>query len=233
MKNNKLSAIHPSQLPEEKRSAFMLALASAFLSTLLGTVYFVFMLCLALGGGMTLPPSDTVQLLGGIVTAIGALLLPVLFVSIHYLVPQKVKVYSLLGILFCTLFAAFVGINRFVQLSIVRLSLLEGSTEGLSRFLPYDGRSAMFALEMTGWGIFMSLAVFFLALALQKRGLTGAARCTFFIYTLLGLTSAIAFIVGSPLSVIGFVAWGFVLFVGTGLLLASLLNYDRNWAGKS
>lgn len=230
MKEKARFPLHPQSLAAEKRPAFMLAVVSAFLITLLGAAYFVFMACLAAGGGMTFPPSESVQLFGGITTALAALLMPVLFASLHYLVPQKAKVFSLLGTVFCTLFSAFVGINRFVQLSVVRLSLLEGNTEGLSRFLPYDGRSAMFALEMTGWGVFMSLAVLFLALALGRSGLPGAARRTFFAYTLLGMVSAVAFIVNSPLSVVGFVAWGFVLFLGTAFLLLSLLNYDRHWA---
>ncbi len=214
---------------EEKRPAYRLALLSSAITTACGLVYLVFMGVLAATGGMTFPPSETVQLFGGISTAVSALLLPVLFVSVHYLVPSKLKVYSLLGIVFCGMFSVFVGINRFVQLSVVRISLLEGNAAGLERFLPYDGRSAMFALEMTGWGIFMSLALFFLALALSRRGLQGAARIAFFAYVPLGLTSAIAFMVDSPLSAIGFIAWGLILIVGMGLLLLALRNPMKYW----
>lgn len=225
-----LASQHAVSLPLKSRPAYRLALISTFIVTLLGAVYFVFMVFLAAGGGMTMPPPEAAQLFGGVSTAVAALLLPVLFVSLHYLAPDDSKVYTLLGVVFCTLFSAFVGINRFAQLSVVRLSVLEGNTEGLAWFMPYESRSVFFALEMIGWGIMLSLGVFFLALALGKKGLQGAARRTFFLYTVLGLVSGISFIVNSPLSVIGFVAWGFVLFLGTGLLFLSLLHYDRNWA---
>jgi hypothetical protein len=37
-------------------------------------------------------------------------------------------------------------------------------------------------------------------------------------YGVLGLTSAILYLIGSPLAAIGFVAWGLIVFVITGLL---------------
>ena len=219
-----------SLLPEEKRTTYLLALLSSFLVTLLGMVYFAATVCFALGGQMTYPPGDSIQLFGGITTALAALLMPVFFVSMHYMAPVKAKVCTLLAVVFCVLFSAFTGINRFVQLSIVRLSLLEGNTVGLERFLPYDGRSAMFALEMIGLSLFMSLALLFLALSMGRKKLTGAARATFLAYVPLGLVSAVAFLLDSPLSIIGFAAWGFVLFVGTGLTFLSLIKHDRHWA---
>jgi hypothetical protein len=39
------------------------------------------------------------------------------------------------------------------------------------------------------------------------------------IYGLLGLVSAVAYLLASPLSVIGFVAWGLILFIITALLV--------------
>lgn len=214
-------------IPENNRPAWRLALITSLLVTVLGAVYFVYMVCLAVGGKMTFPPSQDVQLFGGVTTALAALLLTVMFVSVHSLAPDRVKVYSLTAVVFCALFSAFVGINRFVQLSVVRLSLLEGKTEGLSRFLPYDGRSAMFALEMIGWGLMLGIAVFFLALSLERKGPSGVARFLFFLYTVLGLVCAVAFILDSPLSVIGFVAWGLILYLATGALALSIWRSNR------
>lgn len=217
---------------DSKRAAYHMAVISSLLVTLLGIVYGATVAILALKGRMTFPPGDDVQLFGGVTTLLAALLLPMLFVSLHELAPENKRVFSRLAIVFCTLFSAFVGINRFVQLSVVRLSVLAGDTEGLERFLPYDGRSALFALEMTGWGVMLGLAAFFLALSLRRSRLTGIARMALFLYTTLGLVSGIAFMLGSPLSVIGFAAWGFVLYVATGLLFVSLMRFGRRWSDR-
>jgi hypothetical protein len=226
------SVIRAAAVERDKHPAYLTALLSASLVTLLGLVYGAGMVCFAASGKIAFPPGDDVQLFGGVTTALAALLLPVLFVSAHELTPARTRVFSMLGVVFCTLFSAFVAINRFVQLSVVRLSLLAGDTEGLERFLPYDGRSALFALETTGWGVMLGLAAIFLALALPKGGLLRAVKTALSVYAALGLTSGISFMLDSPLSVVGFAAWGFVLYVATGLLLVSLLGYDRHWAGS-
>lgn len=230
MHQTRLFSQYAGRLPEDHRAARMLAIISTFLITFIGIVYFIFMLILMAGGGMVMPPADYVQTFGGIVTLLSAVLLPIMFTSVHRMVPPRRKVFSSIALAFCIVFAVLVGINRFVQLSVVRLSILEGNTEGLARFLPYDGRSALFALEMAGWGLFLSLAAFFLAFALGKKGLNTATRWTFLVYFVLGTVSAIAFMIGSPLSVIGFAAWGLVLYIGTLLLMLSLIKYDKYWA---
>lgn len=231
MKSRGLSSNKAATLPEGMRPARRLAIISSFLITVLGLAYFIGLVFFAAGGKMTFPPPDGVQLFGGITSAVAVLLMPVLFVSLHCLVPAKAKVYSLLAVVFCTLFSVFVGINRFVQLSVVRVSLQAGDAGDLRRFLPYDGRSVLFALEMTGWGIMLGFAAFFLAMALGRKKLQGAARITFFVYAALALASGVFFLLNSPLSVIGFAAWGFVLYIGAGLLFFSLINYDKYWGG--
>ncbi len=153
-----------------QRAAYHVASVTSLLVTLLGIVYGAAVAILALTGQMAFPPGEDVQLFGGVTTALAVLLLPVLFVSLHELAPENKRVFSRLAIVFCTLFAAFVGINRFVQLSVVRLSILEGNAEGLERFLPYDGRSALFALEMTGWGVMLGLAAFFWRCRSEETG---------------------------------------------------------------
>jgi hypothetical protein len=223
----------PKLLPAEKRPAYQLALWTSILITVLGILYSAVIAILAFNGGMTFPPAEPVQLFGGVTTILAALLLPVLFGSLHFLVPENKKIYTLLTISFGLVFTVFVSINRFIQVSIVRLSTLEGNTDGLARFLPYDGHSAMFALEMIGWGVFLSLALFFLGLALDRKGILKKTRWLLFLYTLLGTVSAVCFILNNPLSVIGFAAWGFVLYIATGLLAFSLIKYDKNWAENS
>ena len=217
------------KVSSEKRPAFLLGLLSALLITIVGSAYFIFMLIMLMNGKMTLPPAVEIQNFAAVVSIISAPLMIILCSSIHCLAPVRRRVFSLLGIAFSTIFAAFVCMNRLIQLSIVRLSILEGNMEGLSRFLPYEPRSAMFALEMTGWGAFLGFALLFMAFTIKNKGLGKYIRYSFLLYSLLGIASTIAFIVDSPLSVIGFAAWGLILYIGTGLCAISFTKFDRYW----
>ncbi len=219
----------PLKTTGEKRPAYFLGILSSFLLTIIGILYFIVILVNLINGLMTLPPSEQIQNFAAIVSIIIAPLIIILCASIHDLTMKNKKVFSLLGIEFSVLFATFVCINCFIQLSTVRLSLLEGNIEGLSRFLPYDPRSAMFALEMVGWGAFLGLALLFMAFTVKNTGVCKMIKYTFLLYAFLGITSTIAFLVDSPLSTIGFVAWGLILYIGTGLLTITFIKYDKYW----
>jgi hypothetical protein len=138
--------------------------------------------------------------------------------ALHHTVPAGRRLFSLLGVVFSSAFMVMVSINRFVQLGVVRLSVLHGDTKGLERFLPYGTRSAMLTLEMVGWGFFLGLAFLSAAFALPSKGLEAYLRWTFLLYAVLGLISTIAYVADSPLSVVGFIAWGVVLPFAAALL---------------
>ena len=202
----------------EKKIISFLGFYSSLILTLVGAVYFIVISILFITGNNTMPPSENIQLFGAIVTIIMAPLLIIMITAIHYVTTQDKKILSHLGIIFCTIFATFVCINRFVQLIVVRLSVKAGDLEGLKRFYPYQPGSAMLALEYTGWGIFLSLALLSIAFVFSSGGLQRSIKISFFLYAILGITGSIAFIVNSPVSVISFVAWGFILPISTGLL---------------
>ena len=202
---------------------------SSLILTVLGGVYLVVMLLSVLFGQISLPPSESLQLFAAIETIIMAPLIIMLLTSVHYLVPKSKKVLSHCGLMFACVFAAMVSINRFVQLGVVRLSILGGDTEGLKRFLPYEPRSAMFALEQVGWGFFLGLALLFISLALSSKGFQKRVRYTFMLYSVLAIVSVVAYVVNSPIAAIGFVAWGLILYIGTALLTISFKNYEKHW----
>ena len=191
---------------------------SAGLATLIGILYFVVILGLLVTGYFVFPPSEAVQLFGGITTLITAPILVVMVACVHHIAPPEKKIFSQVGLLFTVLFAGMVTINRFVQLGMVRNSVLTGETSGLERFLPYDSHSAMFALEMLGWAFFLGLAALFLAPVFSHGKIGQWIRWLFVSYGILGLISALGYLFNSPVSAIGFVAWGFVLYWITGLL---------------
>jgi len=193
---------------------------SALLVTIAGVAYFIVMAVLLATGRFTLPLPEVVELFAaGVTIASGPLLVSGL-VALHNLVPDSRKPYTQLGTIFSAVFMVMVSINRFVQLTVVRPSILEGNTSGLERFMPYAPRSAMLSLELIGWGFFLGLALLCTALAFPRSGLAGAIRWSFLCYGVLGIASALALVADSPLSAIGFLAWGVVLPIGTAFLTA-------------
>ena len=94
-----------------------------------------------------------------------------------------------------------------------------GEAGNLARFLPYDSGSAMFALEILGWGLFLGLAALAAAPLFGGGRLGLGIRWSFAAYGVLGLTSAVGHAIGNDtMTLVGFAAWGFVLYVATGLI---------------
>jgi hypothetical protein len=108
-------------------------------------------------------PTSPWALWAGIDTLLAAVGLVILMACIAQFARPETKILGVIGLAFTILFAAVVCINRFAQLTIIRHSFLIADTAGLDRFLPYGSRSVFFALEMLGWGGFLSLAAFSVA----------------------------------------------------------------------
>lgn len=191
---------------------------SALGVTVGGVAYLVVISFLVGTGRFQLPLPESVELFAAWETIASGPLLVAALVAVHRTVPVASRVFSQLGVLFSTVFMVMVSINRFVQLTVIRPSLLEGNTNGLERFMPYGPRSVMLSLELVGWGFFLGLALLSTAFAFSRQGIAGKIRCSLLCYAGLGMASTVAFVADSPLSAIGFVAWGVVLPVGTALL---------------
>ncbi len=85
----------------------------------------------------------------------------VLMVSIHYDAPQAKKIWSHLGIAFTIVYAVMACINYIVQLTVVRLSILNRETDGLAMFAMGNSHSIFWALASAY--AFMNLAMLFAA----------------------------------------------------------------------
>ncbi|HUE97924.1 MAG TPA: hypothetical protein VMN99_01645 [Anaerolineales bacterium] len=203
---------------QEKVRACPAGVWSALITTLGGIVYFLIILAMVLTGRFTMPPSDDIQLFGGIISLLFCPVIVIVMVSLHTVTAPGKKVFSQSSQAFTLLFATAVSINRFTQLGVVSRSIASGTVEGLDWFLPYGDRSVMFGLEMMGWGWFLGLAMLIAAPIFSGRGIQFWLRWLMISYGILGLISAVAYLIGSPLAVIGFVAWGVILFIITGLL---------------
>jgi len=88
--------------------------------------------------------------MAGLVTIITAAALLVVGASLAASCSPDKKAYAVVGLSFTALLVAVVSINRFVQLTIVRLTPNAESVGDLRRFLPYGEGSIMSALEIQG-----------------------------------------------------------------------------------
>ena len=201
-----------------------LGLWSAGLVTVAGMVYLIVVGAYLAAHAFVLPPVGALQLFGGAITILEAAVLVVLMASIHEATPVRMQILSRLAMIFTALFCAAVSINRFVQLSVVRQRLASGETEGISWFLAYGPRSVMFSLEILGWGFFLGIACLFAGAVFTSGRLELAIRWLLVLYGVLGLVTALAFVLGSPIAAVGFLAWGIVLPVATALLTMFFRN---------
>ena len=140
----------------KRNIASQLGFWASSLGAVLGGIYFLVLIyAISTDGLVSLAsPSPFVQLAGGIGTFLTVPVLVILFTAIRFVNEENNKVLGSLGVNFIILFAATVGINRFVQLTVVQQSLPDVPTD-LTRFLPYGTGSVMFALEILGWGFFL------------------------------------------------------------------------------
>ncbi len=191
---------------------------SGFLA-ILGTAYLVILAGItSMDALITMEPTGPGALWAGIDTLLTAFGLVILMACIAQAAPAEKKVLGVIGLAFTILFAAVVCMNRFAQLTIIRQSFLLADTVGLDRFLPYGSRSVFFALEMLGWGGFLSLAAFSVAPLFTTGRLERWIAGMFLTYGILGITSVLGYALDSPIVMVGFIAWGPVLGVAVVLL---------------
>jgi hypothetical protein len=201
------------------RLATRLGFWSATITAILGLVYLLLLVGYFATQGFVFPPTPLVQLVGGIITFATAPALLVLFAAIKHLAPQEKSILGTLGLSFTLLFVAMVSINRFVQLTVIRLSPPGPASQDLARFLPYSTGSVMFALEILGWGFFLSLAALFVAPLFAGGRLQNAIRWLWISFAIFSLMSVIGFATATPITAGAFIAWGPVLLALAVLLM--------------
>lgn len=206
----------------DNRLACRMGFYSSAFAVALGLAYLVVLGAYFGTHGLAFPPTPLVQMLGGIITFLTVPALLVIFVAIREVAVAARAgggVLGTLGVCFAVLFAAVVSINRFVQLTVIRLAPSGPESADLARFLPYSGGSIMFALEMLGWGFFIALAALAVAPLFRGGRLETAIRWTLVAFALISLVSVAGYATGSVLGAVGFLAWGPLLTVLVVLLM--------------
>jgi hypothetical protein len=196
-----------------------LGFVAALISTMAGTLYFLVILFAIMDGGFTFPPEKGLQLFGGIISLIICPVLVIMMTSLHVLIPAEKKAFSQASLGFTLLFALSVSTNRFSQLGVVRQAENAGHIEGVTWFQAYGDFSIMLGLEYLGWAWFLGLAMLCAAPLFHEGRLQRWLRGLMIAYGLLGLVSSLGFLLGTWLSLLGFVAWGVVLYIITALLV--------------
>lgn len=117
----------------------------------------------------------------------------VLINSLHELAPLEKKVTTRLGLSFGLLFAVLVGGFYFAQLSAVRLSVLKEQWGGLEQIVQANPYSALSALNMLGWTLFLGLSSLFVAPAFSGGKLAWLIRWLFVINGIMCLLGGIGY----------------------------------------
>jgi hypothetical protein len=192
---------------------------AALVLAILGAIYLALLIGFFTLEGFVFPPTPFVQLMGGIVTITSAPAIMVMFIAILYLAPPEKRILGSIGACFAVLFVMAVSINRFVQLTVIHQAAPGAASQDLARFLPYSTGSIMFALEILGWGFFLSLAMLFVAPLFSGSRLRKSIRWLLVSFAFFSFSSVIGFATDTPLTAAGFVAWGPIL-LALAILLA-------------
>lgn len=178
--------IEPATAPAIEESLSRAGFWTGMVFAGLGVPYAIGVAAAFAGGGF--PPAEPVSTLLHVLMLISPLIL-VLFLSIIHTATPRPKSFLTLASLMCVVMLALsVVVNRFVALTTVRYATVNGHTEDLNWFLPYEWPSIMMALEVLGWGLFFGLACLCLVpvfsttrldRAIQVALVLSAAACLF------------------------------------------------------
>jgi hypothetical protein len=172
------------------------------------------------------------------VTVVPSLLIVPAFVALlatyHGMVPTGKKPIVLIALAFAAVYAATVGTNYFLQLTVVRENLVAGSTTGMALFAMPNTHSIFWAFEFLGY-FWQGVAAGFLALALGSGRLEQLIRWLLAAVFAAGLLGILASVLGvtsftNPLMIVGTAPWLVAFPLATAVCavqLRRLLNNGR------
>lgn len=104
--------------------------------------------------------SQILQIVAKALMLVFAPLFVVLINSYYEFVPNEKKFLIRLSLLFALGFAILSSMHYFVQLSSVRLNMMEGNINGMELFVQANPNSIMTSINMLGWTLFLGLSSF-------------------------------------------------------------------------
>jgi hypothetical protein len=155
----------------------------------------------------------------------GLLIIPifvVLMAAIHADAPEPRRIFSGIGLALAVAYAVVVGVDYFVQLTVVVPSLQAGQTEGLSLFTQYNPHGLFIAGEAFGY-LAMSLALLFAAPVFTRGRVELAIRWLFIGGFVLAVAAFVGFwIVGGDLIAfeVSVLSINWIVLIASGVLLS-------------
>ena len=119
-----------------------------------------------------------------------ALTFPVMMSSIHYYASDDRRIWSLLGLVFATIYGAILATNYWLLLTVVRESILSGYTEGLEWFVIGSPHSITNTIEGIGY-CFMGLSAIFVSQIFSGDKLERWLRWLFIVNGMAGIAGVI------------------------------------------
>jgi hypothetical protein len=150
----------------------------------------------------------------------------VLMVSLHYYTSPDKKIWSHLGIAFALIYAVMASINYILQLTAVRLSIVNKETDGLAMFVMGNSHSIFWALASTY--VFMNLAMLFAAPIFYGGRLERWIRWLFIANGLSVVVSIFGVVVDSPAIylLVSLVPWCIIFSLATALVAVLFKRID-------
>ena len=118
----------------------------------------------------------------------------VLLNSIYDYTADDKKILARISLCFGLGFAVLICSNYFVQLSIVRQSVAKGHLEGLVQVVQANPASAISAINMLGWSLFLGLSSLFVAPVFSGSRLEKAIRLMFLLNGLFCILGGIGYV---------------------------------------
>ena len=147
----------------------------------------------------------------------------VLMVSIHYLIHEEKRIWSLIGLAFSIIYAVLVSITYYVQLGVAVPYMIEGRSDEIA-VLVFEHGSFLFAIGILGYG-FQSLATLFVAFAFNHGKLEKWIRWLFIINGFLVLPVTLQIFLPELVYLAGL--WA-VTFIVPAILLAIVFKRINN-----
>lgn len=97
----------------------------------------------------------------------------------YHLVQDDKRDLVRISLLFALAFSVLSSINYFIQLTVIRLNITAGHTDGLQHFVQANPLSVMTAITMLGWTFFLGLSSFFIFPVFKGTRLNRILRYTF------------------------------------------------------
>lgn len=167
--------------------------------------------------GLSEPIADPTLAVMEVLTILSALLVVVLMGAIYESVSDDSKIYGAIALIFAALMTGLTCTVHFVTLT-------SGRQSG---FTVLEWPSALYAIELLAWDVFLGLSLLFAAFVFQGQKLHTAIRWTLLLSGALALIGAIGPITGNmALQRIGILGYGIVLPIAAFMIAVFFRKFE-------